>query len=1538
MANHLDSFLSDPSPVPLSTQSDLVAITNTPDPASNSVPEQPTCIAVKIASSDNPDPSSCTRSLPEVKPEADTNPGPVSDVQKTCSADDSGEVNASCSPIPNGSPQEPAGNNPHTSTDIHHKAAEDPHPFPLGSSLGAGGEKSPKNFQEASSQNHPDPEKNVQGSACEKHSEKSLNPGRETNAADILTKDSSEQAVSNSTETSSRRSERKAKAFARVRLVLAHEQLIDDDNFLGFTNRKTYLPPKKRKKLCQFKAEHHQVKPKLPNSTAVSGSKKGSNRQKVECTSTGKASQVKDKIKKKQTDESLKKTSSVSTGEENSCGTDNAAKKNNIKPKRTIPKLEWFNCDYCHYKTSNKYYIRRHEMTHEKPKISFECHYCDYVTKSVIRYKEHEAQHTHEKPFKCQHCDYCSRSYTDFRRHQAKHASEKKYKCPHCDFTTKWSRNVSHHVLKHTTARPHKCHICGFSFKRIQDLKYHLYRHNDVKPISCDRCDFKCKTNYELRCHKLKHSDERFFACTHPGCGQKTKTKSDLTKHMNIHNVEKKYICGVCQKGFNAKSTLAKHVRIHGDRVLLKCDICQKNLKTRASLQGHLKLHQGLYPFACDICHRRFAVKWNLLKHQETHTLGGRPYRCPICPYGARTMEHLLTHIGSMHGKSYAYFCEICRKPFKRYGQLKIHMGRMHETTLSQTAPLNMESMLKEVEPDIKKGIKEEELASIGEGGLELVEVKQEPVETLSLDPTNVAALITDNSSQCTASETRSEPSMSRGTVDQSDIVGTELKPEMNPSLIEEGKPVATVGIYNGFTLPLATKGFEFNLEKRGKKPDSWFMDLQNMPSKAADKHKQYLYKKEHGLLVNHKPRLPKDKAEREAERRRRKLEKFIISCRVSTKSDTTLIFQTEKQKKKCLKLKKKVLYKSMKCNTVAALLQRSEKNKGCSSELFITDQPRKIKSQSKCKRKKKSGVQAEKIQSSSTRAYADVKGKEEADNEANVGLPLKETFPNTDISESPQTSVPCSTDPNRSNNMTSPAVICETNISTGNVPVKRKRGRPKGSRNKCLQPSSQDKALTHTNTEGPVCITKQPRKCAVKTKVKRTLRSGTETWNSAEKIKSDNEKGVGDIQPMSLDEIPEETATSFEYQKDELADNRKPFMIKNECVMAPTLNTKKPTSAEESKNVLSDACIVVKRKRGRPKGSLNKKTLARMASTKASTTLIGKGEQSEKELELAYTEANQDYPGPSPVCYPNFPSSETPDVVAEDNATVQTQPELEVKSLEKRKEKFHKESEAQANIRQCSVALSVIRDNSLKTGCLHLPPENPVETVVLKKDGNLEAKLEDPAIRDTGGLVEMSSIPDASSSSDDQKGSHVSAVGDSNVPLSAPAICGGNETSNVGRKRRKPNKSEIRRKCRKPGSCQVGLFSCVYEDGNGSLTSTGPTHATSEVCIKAEVLSDDADGISVRKPSERTFQTNASTTVSMNASPKTNAAFLEPHRVSDDHSKTRSNPNILTAGSENLVKQEPMCVGVSVGETFHDNRGDDNCPDNLTLDNSFFK
>ena len=105
-----------------------------------------------------------------------------------------------------------------------------------------------------------------------------------------------------------------------------------------------------------------------------------------------------------------------------------------------------------------------------------------------------------------------------------------------------------------------------------------------------------------------------------------------------------------------------------------------------------------------------------------------------------------------------------------------------------------------------------------------------------------------DNSSlpQCSASNTVSETSEGDKTNDNNindeDEITTEPGSKQKTSINRVEKNESSIlAIYDGFRLPLARKGFQFNYEKRGKKTNSWFMDTAYMAEDAKERQMKYL-------------------------------------------------------------------------------------------------------------------------------------------------------------------------------------------------------------------------------------------------------------------------------------------------------------------------------------------------------------------------------------------------------------------------------------------------------------------------------------------------------------------------------------------------------------------------------------------------------------------------------------------------------------------------------------------------------------------------
>ncbi|XP_025076235.1 uncharacterized protein LOC112553321 isoform X1 [Pomacea canaliculata] len=505
-----------------------------------------------------------------------------------------------------------------------------------------------------------------------------------------------------------------------------------------------------------------------------------------------------------------------------------------------------FRCCFCRQKVKTQPSLRSHILRHLKNGSIRKCRYCDFMTAVTQTLHEHEWKHTNWRPYKCPNCPFRCRLKSDLGKHRATHSYYKKFSCHLCSYRTKWRSSLTYHLDRHSDVRtlPHACRQCGQAFKFESGLRHHLrQRHTDVKPLQCDQCPFRCKTKYELNYHKTSHSDYRPFACKFPGCKRACKTKSDFTKHMKIHINARNHVCDLCGKGFKFVTSLKKHATVHSQERNFECQICRKKFKTIAALRQHNLLHQGLKPYRCDVCLKAYSNRNNLLHHKQVHE-GERPFKCPICVYGGREMEHLLLHIGSEHLKDFTYVCSICHKPFGKSHNLQVHLKKCHK-----------EKMTGKIDALVYK-------PQYLDINLQPEYEKQFTHLISGSDQGRVAGSSCSISRISQGHAFKKRESQSDWDSSSSELVGvpqtpdTHLKEEFESSSSAKASdypPVIQIGTYGGVGFCVARKGsgFVFNLNKRGKKPNKWFMALEHMTPVDAKRHKAFLRRKEREFVLS---------------------------------------------------------------------------------------------------------------------------------------------------------------------------------------------------------------------------------------------------------------------------------------------------------------------------------------------------------------------------------------------------------------------------------------------------------------------------------------------------------------------------------------------------------------------------------------------------------------------------------------------------------------------------------------------------------------
>ncbi|KAJ8879094.1 hypothetical protein PR048_019700 [Dryococelus australis] len=88
---------------------------------------------------------------------------------------------------------------------------------------------------------------------------------------------------------------------------------------------------------------------------------------------------------------------------------------------------------------------------------------------------------------------------------------------------------------------------------------------------------------------------------------------------------EKPFCCPVCAAEFFSKSNMTRHMRLHNGDKGLTCTVCSAKFKQKDALRSHMFTHTGdKAGFSCSLCNAKFSQKCDMTRHicvySEAHT------------------------------------------------------------------------------------------------------------------------------------------------------------------------------------------------------------------------------------------------------------------------------------------------------------------------------------------------------------------------------------------------------------------------------------------------------------------------------------------------------------------------------------------------------------------------------------------------------------------------------------------------------------------------------------------------------------------------------------------------------------------------------------------------------------------------------------------------------------------------------------------------------------------------------------------------------
>lgn len=216
---------------------------------------------------------------------------------------------------------------------------------------------------------------------------------------------------------------------------------------------------------------------------------------------------------------------------------------------------------------------------------------------------------------------------------KTKTSKNDKFLCQYCDKQLSHKKSLEYHVAKkHQNVPLFRCKYCNRYFIGESDFQLHIKSHDNDPELVCSACGYMCRGAAILRQHvSQKHRttelEPRFFC---PTCNKGFYYKCKLEDHSIIHKPQSErnavFRCDICTMAFTRKSALTRHKLSHDDSTkTFTCTFCSKNFRRRQHLTTHLAMHTGARAReeVCPDCGAIYSERRGLNNHMER--VHGRP-------------------------------------------------------------------------------------------------------------------------------------------------------------------------------------------------------------------------------------------------------------------------------------------------------------------------------------------------------------------------------------------------------------------------------------------------------------------------------------------------------------------------------------------------------------------------------------------------------------------------------------------------------------------------------------------------------------------------------------------------------------------------------------------------------------------------------------------------------------------------------------------------------------------------------------------------
>ena len=171
---------------------------------------------------------------------------------------------------------------------------------------------------------------------------------------------------------------------------------------------------------------------------------------------------------------------------------------------------------------------------------------------------------------------------------------------------------------------------------------------------------------------KSAASSSKMISMDCPVCGQYSRSKRSLLKHIKDDHPGTKFPCKYCAKQYDSFNGCYKHERSAHQQKSYFCPICGHGFDYKSQLDCHLPVHNPTQKTYCDNCGKGFATERSMKRHYVLHM--DLQFACGQCTKVFNTPEKRQCHFKGTHGSGYQSLCGDF--VFKWPGRHARHQGK----------------------------------------------------------------------------------------------------------------------------------------------------------------------------------------------------------------------------------------------------------------------------------------------------------------------------------------------------------------------------------------------------------------------------------------------------------------------------------------------------------------------------------------------------------------------------------------------------------------------------------------------------------------------------------------------------------------------------------------------------------------------------------------------------------------------------------------------------------------------------------------------